>query len=110
MVTKLESPGVKTVKRKAKKTAASERTDGPAMAVMKSEAATSATLRIDPEVRRQMVAAEAYFRAERRGFAAGQGGGDWVAAAGGIESRFNYLQVAKACTFTPRKPPRGCHF
>ncbi len=89
MVTKLGSPGVKTVKRKAKKTAASERTDGPAMAVMKSEAATSATLRIDPEVRRQMVAAEAYFRAERRGFAAGQEVEDWIAAEGVIDSRFN---------------------
>jgi hypothetical protein len=89
MVTKLESPGVKTVKRKAKKTAASERTDGPAMVVMKSEAATSATSRIDPEVRRQMVAAEAYFRAERRGFAAGQEVEDWIAAEGVVDSRFN---------------------
>jgi len=88
MVTKLESPGVKTVKRKAKKTAASERTNGSAMVVMKSEA-TSATSSIDPEVRRQMVAAEAYFRAERRGFAAGQEVEDWIAAEGVVDSRFN---------------------
>jgi hypothetical protein len=88
MVTKLESPGVKTVKRKAKKTAASERTNGSTMVVMKSEA-TSATSSIDPEVRRQMVAAEAYFRAERRGFAAGQEVEDWIAAEGVVDSRFN---------------------
>ena len=89
MVRKLESPDVKTVKRKAKKTAASGRTDGPAMAVMESEAATSATSSIDPEVRRQMVAAEAYFRAERRGFAAGRELEDWIAAESVVDSRFN---------------------
>ena len=95
MVTKRESPGektmsaktvsAKTVKRTAKKTAGSERTDGPAM----SEAATAATSSIDPEVRRQMVAAEAYFRAERRGFAAGQEVEDWIAAESVVDSRFN---------------------
>jgi hypothetical protein len=96
MVTKRESPsmktvttGVKAVKPRAKKTAASERTDGAAMVVLESEAATSATSSIDPEVRRQMVAAEAYFRAERRGFAAGQEVEDWIAAEGVVDSRFN---------------------
>jgi Protein of unknown function (DUF2934) len=95
MVTKRESPsaktvtGVKTVKPRAKKTAASERTDGAAMVVLESEAATGATSSIDPEVRRQMVAAEAYFRAERRGFAAGQEVEDWIAAEGVVDSRFN---------------------
>ena len=90
MVTKRETPdaktvsaktvSVKTVKRTAKKTAGSERTDGPA---------TAATSSIDPEVRRQMVAAEAYFRAERRGFAAGQEVEDWIAAESVVDSRFN---------------------
>jgi hypothetical protein len=94
MVTKRESPSVKTVsvktvKRRAKKTAASERTDGPAMVTLESEAVTAATSRIDPEVRRQMVAAEAYFRAERRGFAAGQEVEDWIAAESVVDSRFN---------------------
>jgi hypothetical protein len=93
MVTKRESPSaktvtsVKTVKPRAKKTAASVRTDGAAM--VESEAASSATSSIDPEVRRQMVAAEAYFRAERRGFAAGQEVEDWIAAEGVVDSRFN---------------------
>jgi Protein of unknown function (DUF2934) len=84
MVTKRESPSVKIVKRRVKKTP-SERTDGPTM----SEAATAATSSIDPEVRRQMVAAEAYFRAERRGFAAGQEVEDWIAAESVVDSRFN---------------------
>jgi hypothetical protein len=77
-----------TVKRRAKKTAASERTDGPAMA-LESEAATVANSGVDPEVRRQMVAAEAYFRAERRGFAAGREVEDWIAAESVVDSRFN---------------------
>jgi hypothetical protein len=88
MVTKRESPSVKTVKRRVKKTA-SERTNGAAMVVLESEAASAATSSIDPEVRRQMVAAEAYFRAERRGFAAGQEVEDWIAAEGVVDSRFN---------------------
>ena len=88
MVTKRESPSVKTVKRRVKKTA-SERTNGAAMVVLESEAASAATSSIDPEVRRQMVAAEAYFRAERRGFAAGQEVEDWIAAESVVDSRFN---------------------
>jgi Protein of unknown function (DUF2934) len=36
-----------------------------------------------------MVAAEAYFRAERRGFAAGQEVEDWIAAESVVDSRFN---------------------
>jgi hypothetical protein len=88
MVTKRESPSVKTVKRRVKKTA-SERTNGAAMVVLESEAASAATSSIDPEVRRQMVAAEAYFRAERRGFAAGQEVEDWIAAESMVDSRFN---------------------
>ena len=88
MVTKREPPSVKTVKRRVKKTA-SERTNGAAMVVSESQAASAATSSIDPEVRRQMVAAEAYFRAERRGFAAGQEVEDWIAAESVVDSRFN---------------------
>lgn len=99
MVTKRESPdaktmsaktvSVKTAKRTTKKAAGSERTDGPTMVAVESETATAATSSIDPEVRRQMVAAEAYFRAERRGFAAGQEVEDWIAAESVVDSRFN---------------------
>ena len=49
---------------------------------------------INPEVRHQLVAAEAYFRAERRGFAAGSELDDWVAAEAAVDSRLQQMQVA----------------
>jgi Protein of unknown function (DUF2934) len=49
---------------------------------------------IDPEIRRQLVAAEAYFLAERRGFAAGNELEDWVAAERLVDSRLNQERVA----------------
>lgn len=49
---------------------------------------------IDPEQRRQLVAAEAYFRAERRGFTAGHELDDWVAAEAAVDSRVQQQQVA----------------
>jgi len=94
MVTKRESPGVKTVKRKAKKAETTELTNGQVMVELESEAKTAATASIDPEVRRQLVAAEAYLRAERRGFSAGQEVEDWIAAESVVDSRFNKMQVA----------------
>ncbi len=50
--------------------------------------------RIDPDVRRQLVAAEAYFRAEKRGFAAGNELEDWVAAEVTVDSRLQETEVA----------------
>jgi hypothetical protein len=44
---------------------------------------------IDPEMRRQLVAAEAYFFAERRGFSAGGEVEDWVAAERVVDSWLN---------------------
>jgi hypothetical protein len=90
MVTKRVSPGKKTTKRKT--AAAPELTDGAAIAVL--ESATTASMIIDPEVRRQLVAAEAYFRAERRGFAAGNELEDWVAAERAVDSRLRQTLVA----------------
>jgi hypothetical protein len=55
---------------------------------------TTGATGIDPDARRQMVAAEAYFRAERRGFAAGGELDDWVAAEEAVASRFGQQQVA----------------
>jgi hypothetical protein len=49
---------------------------------------------IDPEVRRQLVAAEAYFLAERRGFVGGNQLEDWVAAERVVDSRLEQQQVA----------------
>src|SRR5260370_14178791 len=81
MVTKRVSPVKKTTRRKA----APELTDSAAMGVLESAPSeVTASTSIDPDTRRQLVAAEAYFRAERRGFAAGRGLGGWVAAGKGV--------------------------
>jgi hypothetical protein len=54
----------------------------------------TASTSIDPDARRQLVAAEAYFRAERRGFAAGSELDDWVAAEVAVDTRLQQMQVA----------------
>jgi hypothetical protein len=94
MVTKRVSPGKKTTKRKVA-TAAAELTDSAAMAVLESvPSEMMASTSMDPDVRRQLVAAEAYFRAERRGFAAGNELDDWVAAEAAVDMRLKQTQVA----------------
>jgi hypothetical protein len=80
MVTKSASPAKKTpstVKKTTKRT---------------NSAATPPS--VDADVRRQLVAAEAYFRAERRGFAAGMEFDDWIAAEAAVDSRLQQTQVA----------------
>lgn len=94
MATKRVSPGKKTTRRKAA-TAAAELTDGAAMGVLESAPSVMvASTGIDPDVRRQLVAADAYFRAERRGFAAGNELDDWVAAEMAVDMRLRQTQVA----------------
>ena len=93
MVTKPVSPGKKATKRTT--TAASALTDSSVMAVLESaQSMTTRPKSIDPDVRHQLVAAEAYFRAERRGFAAGHELEDWVAAEAAVDSQFRQMQVA----------------
>ena len=55
---------------------------------------TASSTSLDPDVRRQLVAAEAYFLAERRGFAAGHELEDWVAAEAAVDLRCHKMQVA----------------
>jgi hypothetical protein len=93
MATKRESPGKsdssgkKTTKRKSA-AAAPALTDSSVIAVLESkQSLTSVAASIDPDSRRRLVAAEAYFRAERRGFAAGHELEDWVAAEAAVDSR-----------------------
>lgn len=69
----------------------SELGDGAVMTVLESSQSEART--IDPELRRRLVAAEAYFFAERRGFAGGNEIEDWVAAEILVDSRLNQ-QVA----------------
>jgi Protein of unknown function (DUF2934) len=92
MVTKRGSPGKKTTKRKSAG-AAAELTDGAAMQILESGHLAART-GIDPEVRRRLVAAEAYFLAERRGFAPGNELADWIAAEAAVDSRLEQMQVA----------------
>ena len=91
MVTKRVSPVKKTTRRKA----AAELTDSAAMVVLESAPSVmTASTSIDPDTRRQLVASEAYFRAERRGFAAGSELDDWVAAEMAVDMRLQQTQVA----------------
>jgi hypothetical protein len=59
-----------------------------------SQAASTEAARIDPERRRELVAAEAYFRAEKRGFTAGYELDDWIAAEAAVDSRVQRLRMA----------------
>ncbi|MGB6306735.1 MAG: DUF2934 domain-containing protein [Steroidobacteraceae bacterium] len=90
---KRESQSKKTTTRKAA-AAASELTDGAVMAVLETAQPATAATNIDAETRRRLVAAEAYYLAERRGFAAGGELSDWVAAERAVDSRLGHMQVA----------------
>jgi hypothetical protein len=83
MATKSESSGKKT-RRKA----------STAPELHTSAMMAAASMGIDPDVRRQLVAAEAYFLAERRGFAAGHELEDWVTAEAAVDSRLQQMRVA----------------
>ena len=69
--------------------------DRAVLVVLEStESSSSRGAGVDPEVRRQLIAAEAYYRAEKRGFAAGHELSDWLAAEAAVDSRINELRVA----------------
>jgi hypothetical protein len=94
MVTKRVPPDERTTKRKAA-TAVPELTHSAAIVVLESaQSVTAVSASIVPDVRRQLVAAEAYFLAERRGFAAGNELEDWVAAEVAVDSRLQQMQAA----------------
>ena len=94
MATKRVSSGVKTTRRKAAATAVSALTDSAVKEVLDTAQITAVSRSIDPDDRRRMVAAEAYYRAERRGFAAGKELEDWIAAEVAVDSRLQETQVA----------------
>jgi Protein of unknown function (DUF2934) len=95
MVTKRVSPDKKTTRRKVAATAAPELTGGAVISVLESaRLIMGASKSIDPDLRRQLVAAEAYFLAERRGFAAGSELEDWLAAEAAVDSRLQQTQAA----------------
>ena len=93
MVTKRVSPK-KTTRRKAAITAP-ELVGSAVIVVLESaQTLTAVSTSIDPDARRQLIAAEAYCLAERRGFAAGNELQDWVAAEAAVDSRLQQMQVA----------------
>jgi Protein of unknown function (DUF2934) len=95
MATKRVTPVKKTKPKATRKALASELTDSAVMAVLEStQTGADGHTAIDPDVRRQLVAAEAYFLAERRGFAAGNEVEDWVTAEAVVASRLQHKQVA----------------
>jgi DUF2934 family protein len=94
MVTRRVSPSKKTTKQKAA-AAAPELTDSAVMVVLESaQSAPAPGANGDLDARRRLVAAEAYFLAERRGFEAGHELEDWIAAEGLVRSRLQQSQVA----------------
>ncbi len=94
MVKKSVPPGKTATKRKAKSTVVTDLPDSAVMTVLESTQSKMEPASLDPSVRRQLVAAEAYFRAERRGFAAGSELEDWIAAEAAVDSRLQKTRVA----------------
>jgi hypothetical protein len=98
MASKRASTGTKTPKRKTAAAAVPSPpilTDEVVIGVLESSGSTeSKPSGIDPERRRQLVAAEAYFLAERRGFTAGRELEDWVTAEAVVDSRLQESEVA----------------
>jgi hypothetical protein len=81
---------VKVTKRRKRKAVVPELADSAAMAVSESGSANADSAAVvDPENRRRLVAAEAYFFAERRGFSGGNEVEDWVAAERLVDSWLN---------------------
>jgi hypothetical protein len=94
MVTKRVSPDKKPTRRKAV-AEVPVLTDSVAMSVLESGHSPAAMPEsVDPNVRRELVAAEAYFLAERRGFAGGNELEDWVAAEEMVDSRLRQMRAA----------------
>ena len=93
MATKRVSPVKKTMARKM--AAPPSMSEDAAMVVLESmQMLNPASPGVDPDLRRERVAAEAYYLAERRGFVAGNELADWVAAEKLVDSRLQQTQVA----------------
>ena len=94
MVTKRVSPDKKPTRQKAV-AEVPVLTDSVAVTGLESRRFPAAILEtVDPNVRRQLVATEAYFLAERRGFAGGNELEDWVAAEVAVDLRLRQMRAA----------------
>jgi hypothetical protein len=93
MATKRVSPVKKTMARSM--AAPPSLSEEATMVVLESMQTLNPTsFSVDPDLRRQLVAAEAYYLAERRGFAAGNELADWVTAEKLVDSRLQQTRVA----------------
>ena len=94
MVTKRESPDKKPTRKKAV-AEVPVLTDSVAVTGLESRhSQTVVREAVDANVRRQLVATEAYFLAERRGFAGGNELEDWVAAEAAVDLRLRQMRAA----------------
>jgi len=82
--------------RRSAKTAARppELTPEAVVTILEARTLDTTVPTIDAEQRRQLIAAEAYFLAERRGFAAGHEFDDWLAAEAAVDARLREPRVA----------------
>ena len=62
--------------------------------ILESAPLAQARISIDEATRQQLVAAEAYFIAERRGFAAGRELDDWIQAESIVDARLRESRAA----------------
>lgn len=94
MTAKRTSPRKRTARTKAR-TQTRALTESAVLVMLESTPpASRPTAGIDEDLRRQMIAAEAYLLAERRGFAAGHELDDWVAAEAAVDSRLRDSRAA----------------
>ena len=93
MVVKRVSPGKKIAKRQTVPVA-KLKVSGVKVVSKTRQSVRAVFTSIDPDVRRQLVAAEAYFLAERRGFVGGNELDDWVAAEAAVDMRLEPTQAA----------------
>jgi hypothetical protein len=91
-----KSPATPKAKAKAKGKSPSPALTESAVLVMleSAEAAPDGVAPLPSHLRRELIAAEAYFRAERRGFAPGHELEDWVAAEAAVDSRLRAMSAA----------------
>ena len=62
--------------------------------ILESATLPAGAIRIDAATRRQLIAAEAYFIAERRGFEAGRELDDWIQAESIVDARLRESRAA----------------
>jgi hypothetical protein len=90
-----KSPARSKAKAKAKRSAASPALSESAVLVMLETAEPAGGhAELLSELRQELIATEAYFRAERRGFAPGHELEDWIAAEAAVDSRLRSTAAA----------------